>query len=104
MAASRAQEPEVGGQATERDTLNAVLHMLLGFTKPCQTACTHVIDGRWTALGAANVLARVPSGAASSPESKVEELMANLERSVADAKAARQRKLEADAAARAEEP
>lgn len=37
--------------------------------------------------------------AASPAESKVEELMANLERSVADAKAARQRKLEADAAA-----
>ena len=40
------------------DHLNAVLHKLLGVWTPCQTACTHVIDGEWTALGAANVLAR----------------------------------------------
>lgn len=41
-----------------RDRLNTVLHRQMGVWTPCQTACTHVIDGEWTALGAANVLAR----------------------------------------------
>ncbi len=38
--------------------LNAVLHRQMGVWTPCLTACTHIIDGEWTALGAANVLAR----------------------------------------------
>ena len=38
-----------------RDAINAALH---AGAKPCETACTHVIVGRWTALGIANVIAR----------------------------------------------
>lgn len=46
--------------------INVRLHELLDVfggralatTKPCETACTHVIIGEWTALGAANVLGR----------------------------------------------
>lgn len=38
-----------------RDAVNAALH---GRAKPCQHGCTHVIVGRWTALGIANVIAR----------------------------------------------
>ena len=45
----------------ERDELNRVLHM--GAT-PCRTACTHVICGQWTALGAANMLSRATDATA----------------------------------------
>lgn len=44
---------------SERDELNRVLH---AGAKPCRSACSHVIAGRWTALGIANVLARVRDG------------------------------------------
>jgi hypothetical protein len=37
-----------------RDAVNAALHN----GEPCTSACTHVIVGRWTALGIANVIAR----------------------------------------------
>lgn len=47
---------------TEKERLNMALHRLFGQdVKPCETACTHVIAGQWTALGAANVLSRVAS-------------------------------------------
>lgn len=39
------------------DALNARFHELLGVSV-CEHACTHVILGEWTALGAANVLSR----------------------------------------------
>lgn len=38
--------------------LNERLHELLTTDVACETACTHLIVGEWTALGAANVLAR----------------------------------------------
>jgi hypothetical protein len=38
-----------------REAVNAALH---AGARPCATACTHVIVGRWTALGIANVIAR----------------------------------------------
>lgn len=42
---------------TVRDAVNKKLHWGFGAV-PCQSACTHVIVGRWTALGIANVIAR----------------------------------------------
>lgn len=56
-----------------RDRVNELLHLGIAAstdrangvelrpTDPvhvCETACTHVIDGGWTALGVANVFAR----------------------------------------------
>jgi hypothetical protein len=44
-----------------RDAVNKVLHRGMGApgtAGPCETACTHVIVGNWTALGIANVFAR----------------------------------------------
>lgn len=38
-----------------RDAVNAALH---GDIEPCENACTHIIVGRWTALGIANTIAR----------------------------------------------
>lgn len=47
-------------EATKRDALNGALHALLGVPEPCEHGCTHVIvGGQWTALGLANVAARV---------------------------------------------
>lgn len=43
----------------ERDDINRVLHELnLFHGEPCRSACTHIVTGQWTCLGAANVLAR----------------------------------------------
>lgn len=39
-----------------RDAVNAALHP--NGVAACETACTHVVAGRWTALGIANVIAR----------------------------------------------
>lgn len=46
---------DAGESAVVRDAVNAALH---AGAKPCEHACTHVIVGRWTALGIANVIAR----------------------------------------------
>lgn len=37
--------------------VNETLHKALG-AEPCETACTHLVVGQWTALGIANVIAR----------------------------------------------
>lgn len=45
-------------QDEEAVKINVRLHALLGVESACQTACTHVVQGEWTALGVANVLGR----------------------------------------------
>lgn len=47
----------MSGDQEVREAVNALLHR--GFdAEPCESACTHVVHGRWTALGIANVIAR----------------------------------------------
>lgn len=41
-----------------RDRVNLLLHQALGVEEPCDTGCTHVVEGEWTALGVANVIGR----------------------------------------------
>ena len=41
-----------------RDRVNELLHQALGVDEPCDTGCTHVVEGEWTALGVANVIGR----------------------------------------------
>lgn len=41
-----------------RDAVNSLLHAGLGVDEPCESACTHVVTGPWTALGVANVMGR----------------------------------------------
>lgn len=45
-------------QQERAEKINVRLHALLDCWPPCETACTHVLHGEWTALGAANVLGR----------------------------------------------
>lgn len=47
--------------------VNALLHQALG-TAPCESACTHIVSGRWTALGVANVVGRRGGGPVSDGE------------------------------------
>lgn len=42
---------------TDRN-LNVALHSLLGVAEVCETGCTHLVAGEWTALGLANVAGR----------------------------------------------
>lgn len=45
--------------------LNVALHSLLGVADVCETGCTHLVAGEWTALGLANVAGRVSPDLAS---------------------------------------
>lgn len=38
-----------------KGSLNAALHALMG-ADPCESVCTHVITGKWTALGLASFI------------------------------------------------
>lgn len=38
--------------------VNARLHQTFEGAEPCETACTHVVIGFWTALGIANTISR----------------------------------------------
>lgn len=56
--------------------LNRRLHELLGITAdPCENACVHVVYRQWTALGAANVLARADTPKRQWTEAEVDELL-----------------------------